>query len=50
MAEYWQLNPEVSWVRLPVTAGLFTFLIFVFHWRLGKVALVAVALPTVYII
>ena len=28
VAEYWQLMPEVSWVRLPATAGLFTFLYF----------------------
>ena len=28
MAEHWRLKPEVSWVRLPATAGLFTFLYF----------------------
>ena len=28
MAEYWWLKSEVSWVRLLVTAGLFTFLYF----------------------
>ena len=27
-AEHWGLKPEVSWVRLPVAAGLFTFLYF----------------------
>ena len=27
-AEHWRLKSEVSWVRLPVTAGLFTFLYF----------------------
>ena len=26
VAEHWRLKPEVSWVRLPVTAGFFTFL------------------------
>ena len=25
---HWRLKPEVSWVRLPVTAGFFTFLYF----------------------
>ena len=25
-AEHWRLKPEVSWVQLPSTAGLFTFL------------------------
>ena len=25
-AEHWQLKAEVSWVRLPAAAGLFTFL------------------------
>ena len=25
MAEHWRLNPEVSWVRLPVTAGFWAF-------------------------
>ena len=24
VAELWRLKPEVSWIRLPVTAGLFT--------------------------
>ena len=28
VAEHWQLNLEVSWVRLPAAAGLFTFLNF----------------------
>ena len=28
VAEHWWLKPEVSWVRLPATAGLFTFLYF----------------------
>ena len=28
MAEQWRLKPEVSWVRLPATAGFFTFLYF----------------------
>ena len=28
MCEYWRLKQEVSWVRLLVTAGLFTFLDF----------------------
>ena len=28
VAEHWQLKPEVSWVQLPVAAGLFTFLYF----------------------
>ena len=28
VAEHWRLKPEVSWVRLPVTAGFFTFLYF----------------------
>ena len=28
VAEHWQLKPEVSWVRLPATAGFFTFLYF----------------------
>ena len=28
VAEHWQLKPEVSWVRLPVATGLFTFLYF----------------------
>ena len=28
VAEYWWLNPVVSWVRLTVTAGLFTSLYF----------------------
>ena len=28
VTEYWQLKPEVSWVQLPATAGLFTFLCF----------------------
>ena len=28
VAEHWWLKPEVSWVRLPVTAGFFTFLYF----------------------
>ena len=29
VAEHWQLKPEVlvSWVRLPVTASFFTFLL-----------------------
>ena len=26
VAEHWQLKPAMSWVRLPATAGLFTFL------------------------
>ena len=26
VAEHWRLKPEVSWVRLPATAGFFTFL------------------------
>ena len=26
VAEHWRLKPEVSWVRLPVAAGFFTFL------------------------
>ena len=26
VAEHWQLKPEAYWVRLPATAGLFTFL------------------------
>ena len=30
VAEHWQLKPEVSWVRLLATAGLFTFLYFHF--------------------
>ena len=25
VAEHWQLKPEVSWVRLPMAAGLFHF-------------------------
>ena len=29
-AKHWRLKPEVSWVRLPATAGLFTFLYFRF--------------------
>ena len=28
VAEHWRLKPEVSWVRLPATAGFFTFLYF----------------------
>ena len=28
VAEHWWLKPEVSWVRLPATAGFFTFLCF----------------------
>ena len=28
VAQHWRLKPEVSWVRLPVAAGLFTFLYF----------------------
>ena len=28
VAEHWWLKPEVSWVRLPATAGFFTFLYF----------------------
>ena len=28
VAEHWWLKPEVSWVRLPVAAGFFTFLYF----------------------
>ena len=28
VAEHWRLKPEVPWVRLPVTADLFTFLYF----------------------
>ena len=28
VAEHWQLKPKVPWVRLPATAGLFTFLFF----------------------
>ena len=28
MAELWRLKPELSWVQLPVAAGLFTFLYF----------------------
>ena len=28
VAEHWRLKPEVSWVRLLVTAGFFTFLYF----------------------
>ena len=28
VAEHWQLKPEMSWVGLQVTAGLFTFLYF----------------------
>ena len=28
VAEHWWLKPEVPWVRLPATAGLFTFLYF----------------------
>ena len=28
LAEHWWLKPEVSWVRLPVIAVLFTFLYF----------------------
>ena len=30
VAEHWWLKPEVSWVRLPVAAGFFTFLYFHF--------------------
>ena len=28
VAEHWQLKPEVSWIRLPATDSLFTFLYF----------------------
>ena len=28
VGKHWQLKPEVSWVRLPATASLFTFLYF----------------------
>ena len=28
VAEHWRLKLEVSWVRLPAAAGLFTFLYF----------------------
>ena len=28
VAEHWRLKPEVSWVRLPLTAGFLTFLYF----------------------
>ena len=28
VAEHWRLKPEVSWVRLPATASLFTLLYF----------------------
>ena len=28
VAEHWRLKPEVSWVRLPATAGFFIFLYF----------------------
>ena len=31
VAEHWQLKPEVSWVRLPATAGFFHFPLFLPH-------------------
>ena len=31
MAEHWRLKPEVSWVRLPTTAGFFHFPLFSPH-------------------
>ena len=32
VAEHWRLKPEVSWARLPATAGLFTFSLFRLIW------------------
>ena len=32
VAEHWRLKPEVSWARLPATAGLFTFSLFCLIW------------------
>ena len=37
VAEHWRLKPKVSWVRLPATAGFFTFLYFHLITFIGQV-------------